>query len=51
LAKIVQRQFPIGTDRNHSRYWIFSDVTPGLYVEKGTFMAFYAKMLLFKMVQ
>lgn len=35
LAKVVQRQSPIGTDRNHSRYWIFSDGTPGLFVEKG----------------
>ena len=35
LAKVTQRQAPIGTDRNHSRYWVFSDVTPGLFVEKG----------------
>lgn len=35
LAKITQRQTPIGTDRNHSRYWIFCDVTPGVFVEKG----------------
>ncbi|XP_039270961.2 tyrosine-protein kinase BAZ1B-like [Styela clava] len=26
---------PLGTDRNHNRYWLFSDNTPGLYVEKG----------------
>ncbi|KAL3841380.1 hypothetical protein ACJMK2_019534 [Sinanodonta woodiana] len=36
LAKSVLRQTPIGTDRNHNRYWIFnSSTTPGLYVEKG----------------
>ncbi|KAL4225144.1 Tyrosine-protein kinase baz1b [Mactra antiquata] len=35
LAKITQRQMPVGTDRNHSRYWVFCDVTPGVYVEKG----------------
>lgn len=35
LAKVTQRQAPIGTDRHHSRYWVFSDVTPGLFVEKG----------------
>jgi len=35
LAKITQRQVPVGTDRNHHRYWIFCDVTPGVFVEKG----------------
>lgn len=35
LAKLVLRQLPIGTDRNHNRYWVFSTVTPGLFVEKG----------------
>ncbi|XP_053384171.1 tyrosine-protein kinase BAZ1B-like isoform X2 [Mercenaria mercenaria] len=35
LAKITQRQTPVGTDRNHSRYWVFCDVTPGVFVEKG----------------
>ncbi|CAH1786083.1 unnamed protein product [Owenia fusiformis] len=34
-AKLVLRQTPIGTDRNHSRYWIFQNTTPGLFVEKG----------------
>ena len=36
LSKRVLRVQPIGTDRNHNRYWVFSDGTPGLYVEKGT---------------
>ncbi|KAJ8298927.1 hypothetical protein KUTeg_022987 [Tegillarca granosa] len=35
LAKMVLRQCPIGTDRNHNRYWVFSATTPGLYIEKG----------------
>lgn len=36
VAKQVLRQVPIGTDRHHSRYWVFNQcVTPGLYVEKG----------------
>ncbi|GAB1605140.1 tyrosine-protein kinase BAZ1B-like isoform X2 [Argonauta hians] len=35
FAKIVLRSCPIGTDRNHNRYWLFSKCTPGLYVEKG----------------
>ena len=26
----------MGMDRNHSRYWLFENSTPGLYVEKGT---------------
>ncbi|MFT7809524.1 tyrosine-protein kinase BAZ1B [Arapaima gigas] len=34
-AKLVLRRLPLGTDRNHSRYWLFSDAVPGLYVEKG----------------
>ncbi|XP_005986927.1 tyrosine-protein kinase BAZ1B isoform X2 [Latimeria chalumnae] len=34
-AKLVMRRIPIGTDRNHNRYWLFSDVVPGLYIEKG----------------
>ncbi|XP_060562617.1 LOW QUALITY PROTEIN: tyrosine-protein kinase BAZ1B-like [Ruditapes philippinarum] len=35
LAKLTLRQTPVGTDRNHSRYWIFCQTTPGVYVEKG----------------
>uniref|UniRef100_A0A674DBT4 Tyrosine-protein kinase BAZ1B n=1 Tax=Salmo trutta TaxID=8032 RepID=A0A674DBT4_SALTR len=34
-AKQVLRRIPLGTDRNHNRYWLFSDVVPGLYIEKG----------------
>ncbi|TRY93838.1 hypothetical protein DNTS_023763 [Danionella cerebrum] len=34
-AKLVMRRTPLGTDRNHNRYWLFSDVVPGLFVEKG----------------
>ncbi|KAK1785309.1 hypothetical protein P4O66_018706 [Electrophorus voltai] len=34
-AKLVMRRIPLGTDRNHNRYWLFSDVVPGLYIEKG----------------
>ncbi|XP_053131210.1 tyrosine-protein kinase BAZ1B [Hemicordylus capensis] len=34
-AKLVMRRTPIGTDRNHNRYWIFSDEVPGLFIEKG----------------
>ncbi|MGH0140863.1 UNVERIFIED_CONTAM: hypothetical protein FKN15_072027 [Acipenser sinensis] len=34
-AKLVLRRLPLGTDRNHNRYWLFSDVVPGLYIEKG----------------
>ncbi|XP_023663028.1 tyrosine-protein kinase BAZ1B-like isoform X2 [Paramormyrops kingsleyae] len=34
-AKLVLRRMPLGTDRNHSRYWLFSDAVPGLYIEKG----------------
>uniref|UniRef100_A0A8C2IVK6 Tyrosine-protein kinase BAZ1B n=1 Tax=Cyprinus carpio TaxID=7962 RepID=A0A8C2IVK6_CYPCA len=34
-AKLVLRRTPLGTDRNHNRYWLFSDVVPGLYIEKG----------------
>ncbi|XP_036392567.1 tyrosine-protein kinase BAZ1B isoform X1 [Megalops cyprinoides] len=34
-AKLVMRRVPLGTDRNHNRYWLFSDVVPGLYIEKG----------------
>ncbi|KAJ8402237.1 hypothetical protein AAFF_G00371020 [Aldrovandia affinis] len=34
-AKLVLRRVPLGTDRNHNRYWLFSDVVPGLYIEKG----------------
>ncbi|XP_045610367.2 tyrosine-protein kinase BAZ1B-like isoform X2 [Procambarus clarkii] len=26
---------PLGVDRNHDRYWLFNNTTPGLYVEKG----------------
>ncbi|CAK8676632.1 unnamed protein product [Clavelina lepadiformis] len=35
LARHVRRRIPLGTDRNHSRYWLFCDGVPGLYVEKG----------------
>ncbi|XP_055996600.1 tyrosine-protein kinase BAZ1B-like isoform X2 [Ostrea edulis] len=35
LAKAVLRQTPIGSDRNHNRYWVFSQTTPGLYIERG----------------
>uniref|UniRef100_A0A8C2D1F7 Tyrosine-protein kinase BAZ1B n=1 Tax=Cyprinus carpio TaxID=7962 RepID=A0A8C2D1F7_CYPCA len=34
-AKLVMKRTPLGTDRNHNRYWLFSDVVPGLYIEKG----------------
>uniref|UniRef100_A0AAY4C7W5 Tyrosine-protein kinase BAZ1B n=1 Tax=Denticeps clupeoides TaxID=299321 RepID=A0AAY4C7W5_9TELE len=34
-AQLVLRRVPLGTDRNHNRYWLFSDVVPGLYIEKG----------------
>ncbi|XP_035478531.2 tyrosine-protein kinase BAZ1B isoform X2 [Scophthalmus maximus] len=34
-SRLVMRRTPLGTDRNHNRYWLFSDVVPGLYVEKG----------------
>eukprot|EP00061_Rhincodon_typus_P018302 g47419.t1 len=34
-AKLVLHRSPLGTDRNHNRYWLFSDLVPGLYVEKG----------------
>uniref|UniRef100_A0A673JPL5 Tyrosine-protein kinase BAZ1B-like n=1 Tax=Sinocyclocheilus rhinocerous TaxID=307959 RepID=A0A673JPL5_9TELE len=34
-AKLVLRRTPLGTDRNHNRYWLFSDVVPGLCIEKG----------------
>uniref|UniRef100_A0A3Q3NMC3 Tyrosine-protein kinase BAZ1B n=1 Tax=Labrus bergylta TaxID=56723 RepID=A0A3Q3NMC3_9LABR len=34
-ARLVMRRSPLGTDRNHNRYWVFSDVVPGLYIEKG----------------
>ncbi|XP_043120362.1 tyrosine-protein kinase BAZ1B isoform X2 [Puntigrus tetrazona] len=34
-SKLVMRKAPLGTDRNHNRYWLFSDVVPGLYIEKG----------------
>ncbi|XP_044139844.1 tyrosine-protein kinase BAZ1B isoform X1 [Bufo gargarizans] len=33
-AKQVLRRSPLGTDRNHNRYWLFSDGTPGLFIEK-----------------
>ncbi|XP_059141416.1 tyrosine-protein kinase BAZ1B-like isoform X2 [Physella acuta] len=35
LARMVLRQETVGTDRNHDRYWVFTNTTPGLYVEKG----------------
>ncbi|XP_072248738.1 tyrosine-protein kinase BAZ1B isoform X2 [Leuresthes tenuis] len=34
-ARLVMRRSQLGTDRNHNRYWVFSDVVPGLYIEKG----------------
>ena len=35
-AKLAIRQTSLGTDRNHSRYWLFhADSSPGVYVEKG----------------
>uniref|UniRef100_A0A3P8P017 Tyrosine-protein kinase BAZ1B n=1 Tax=Astatotilapia calliptera TaxID=8154 RepID=A0A3P8P017_ASTCA len=34
-ARQVMRRTPLGTDRNHNRFWLFSDVVPGLYIEKG----------------
>ncbi|VDI06875.1 bromodomain adjacent to zinc finger domain protein 1B [Mytilus galloprovincialis] len=34
-AKHVLRVAPVGTDRNHNRYWVFSKATPGIYIEKG----------------
>ncbi|XP_063812221.1 tyrosine-protein kinase BAZ1B [Pseudophryne corroboree] len=34
-AKQVLRRYPIGTDRNHNRYWLFSESAPGLFIEKG----------------
>ncbi|XP_075871185.1 tyrosine-protein kinase BAZ1B isoform X2 [Nelusetta ayraudi] len=34
-ARLVMRRTPLGMDRNHNRYWLFSDVVPGLYIEKG----------------
>nr|XP_046244687.1 tyrosine-protein kinase BAZ1B isoform X2 [Scatophagus argus] len=34
-ARLVMRRTQLGTDRNHNRYWLFSDVVPGLYIEKG----------------
>uniref|UniRef100_A0A8C5LQK6 Tyrosine-protein kinase BAZ1B n=1 Tax=Leptobrachium leishanense TaxID=445787 RepID=A0A8C5LQK6_9ANUR len=34
-AKLVLRRSPVGTDRNHNRYWLFADGVPGLYIEKG----------------
>nr|XP_018670950.1 tyrosine-protein kinase BAZ1B isoform X2 [Ciona intestinalis] len=35
LARHLRRRLPLGTDRNHSRYWLFCDGIPGFYVEKG----------------
>uniref|UniRef100_A0A8C2XF97 Tyrosine-protein kinase BAZ1B n=1 Tax=Cyclopterus lumpus TaxID=8103 RepID=A0A8C2XF97_CYCLU len=34
-SRLVTRRTQLGTDRNHNRYWLFSDVVPGLYIEKG----------------
>lgn len=28
---------PLGTDRNHSRYFVFGKYVPGLFVEKASF--------------
>lgn len=33
--KNSERRLPLGTDRNHSRYWMLSEGAPGLYVEIG----------------
>lgn len=35
LARTVLRHSPIGSDRHHNRYWMFTNTTPGLYIEKG----------------
>ncbi|PVD33659.1 hypothetical protein C0Q70_04917 [Pomacea canaliculata] len=35
LARTVLRHIPIGYDRHHNRYWIFTNTTPGLYIEKA----------------
>ncbi|KAM9801592.1 tyrosine-protein kinase BAZ1B [Neosynchiropus ocellatus] len=34
-AKLILRRLPLGTDRNHNRYWLFSNEVPGLFIEKG----------------
>ncbi|XP_074660006.1 tyrosine-protein kinase BAZ1B-like [Tubulanus polymorphus] len=35
-SKLTLRQVPIGHDRHHNRYWVFSKSSlPGLFVEKG----------------
>uniref|UniRef100_UPI00358F570F tyrosine-protein kinase BAZ1B-like n=1 Tax=Myxine glutinosa TaxID=7769 RepID=UPI00358F570F len=34
-ARLVCRRIPLGTDRHHSRYWLFSESIPGLFVETG----------------
>uniref|UniRef100_A0A8C4NBM9 Bromodomain adjacent to zinc finger domain protein 1A n=2 Tax=Eptatretus burgeri TaxID=7764 RepID=A0A8C4NBM9_EPTBU len=34
-ARLVCRRIPLGTDRYHSRYWLFSESIPGLFVETG----------------
>ncbi|CAL4065501.1 unnamed protein product, partial [Meganyctiphanes norvegica] len=33
--ELVNRQQPLGCDRDHNRYWLFHDTTTGLFVEKG----------------
>lgn len=33
--EMLIRLQPLGLDRNHDRYWLFNNTTPGLYVEKG----------------
>jgi len=35
LKENVMRKLPLGTDRNHNRYWLMSDGMAGLYVEVG----------------
>lgn len=35
LARTLLRHTPIGYDRHHNRYWMFTHTTPGLYIEKG----------------
>ncbi|XP_064634719.1 tyrosine-protein kinase BAZ1B-like [Lineus longissimus] len=35
MSKLCLRQHSIGSDRHHSRYWIFEEGTPGVYIEKG----------------
>uniref|UniRef100_T1J5N9 Tyrosine-protein kinase BAZ1B n=1 Tax=Strigamia maritima TaxID=126957 RepID=T1J5N9_STRMM len=34
-SRTTLRQTPLGYDRNHTRYWLFTNGTVGLYLEKG----------------